>query len=98
MKGAVLADWADCLEDWTVEQVHWALRKWRDDFPSKRPNPSHISKILKDERGRKLAPIPRPEPEEVTLEVTLSEDQRLARKAELDEVIADLTAKKVLNK
>lgn len=55
MKGAVLADWTDELEDWPVADVRWALRKWRTDFPSKKPNPAHISAILKDARGRALA-------------------------------------------
>ncbi len=52
MKAAILADWADTLEDWTHEQVVWALRKWRNGNPSRRPNPGHILGILKEARGK----------------------------------------------
>lgn len=52
IKAGILADWADALQDWSTEQVVWALRKWREDNPNKRPNPGHISKILKDARGK----------------------------------------------
>lgn len=55
MKGAILADWCDALEDWTAQQIKWALNTWRDQYPSKKPNPGHISGILKQERGRKFA-------------------------------------------
>lgn len=53
MKAAILADWADTLEDWTPDNVRHALRKWRDANPNKRPNPSHISNLLKSIRGKK---------------------------------------------
>lgn len=52
LKAAVLADWADKLEDWTVDQVRWGLRKWRASNPNKKPNPDHIEPLLKAERGR----------------------------------------------
>lgn len=52
MKGAVLADWCDELEDWPQDQVRAALRDWRGRNPSKRPNPGHIAEILKAWRGR----------------------------------------------
>lgn len=52
MRIAILADWMDELEDWHVDQIRWALRKWRDLNPSKKPNPAHITAILKGERGR----------------------------------------------
>lgn len=52
IKAGILADWADALQDWSTEQVVWALRKWREDNPNKRPNPGHISKMLKDARGK----------------------------------------------
>ncbi|WP_422050523.1 hypothetical protein [Shimia sp.] len=55
MKGAVLADWCDDLEDWPQDQVRAALREWRSRNPSKRPNPGHISEILKLWRGREYA-------------------------------------------
>ena len=52
MKARVLADWADTLQDWDPKQILWALRKWRDEFPSKKPNPSHIAALLGERRGR----------------------------------------------
>ena len=52
MRIAILADWMDALEDWHVDQVREALRSWRSEFPSKKPNPGHIEKILKERRGR----------------------------------------------
>lgn len=51
-KARILTDWADALEDWTITQVLWGLRKWRDDNPSKKPNPSHIKALLKAQRGK----------------------------------------------
>lgn len=52
MKAAILADWMDELEDWHIDQIRWALRRWRSLNPSKKPNPAHIAAILKCERGR----------------------------------------------
>lgn len=52
MAAAILADWMDELEDWHIDQVRWALRHWRKLNPSKRPNPGHISQILKGKRGQ----------------------------------------------
>ena len=52
---AQLAWWADELQDWTREQVVWALRKWNRDEPSRRPTPGHILAILKAARGKKAA-------------------------------------------
>ncbi|KIN70955.1 hypothetical protein Z945_3420 [Sulfitobacter noctilucae] len=52
MKAAILADWMDELEDWHIDQIRWALRAWRGRNPSKKPNPAHITQILKNERGR----------------------------------------------
>ena len=66
MKAAVMADWADELEDWTLEQVRWGLRAWRRDNPRRKPNPGDILGILKTQRGKteaaKLAALPRPQP------------------------------------
>ena len=56
VKAAMLADWADTLEDWEHEQIVWGLRKWRDDFPSKKPNPSHIKNLLIEARKSKQNP------------------------------------------
>jgi hypothetical protein len=47
----ILSDWMDELQDWHIDQIFYALRKWRDDNPSKKPNPGHIKRILKGERG-----------------------------------------------
>lgn len=52
LNAAVLADWADELEDWHVEQIRWALRHWRREHPRIRPNPGDILAILKEKRGR----------------------------------------------
>ena len=63
VKAGIMADWADSLEDWTQEQILYALRKWRDQFPSKKPNPGHIKGMLKETRGRAEArrnPAPKP--------------------------------------
>lgn len=67
MKAAVMADWSDELEDWTVEQVRWGLRQWRKDNPRRKPNPGDVVAILKEQRGKtemaKLAAIAPPQPE-----------------------------------
>lgn len=51
VKIAILADWMDELEDWSIDQIRFALRQWRDTNQSKKPNPGHIKAILKRERG-----------------------------------------------
>jgi len=71
VKAGILADFADSLDDWTLEQVVFALRKWRNEFPNKKPNPGHIKEVLLDLRGRaevKRMPVPdRPQdPDRVT--------------------------------
>lgn len=75
MKSAVMADWADELEDWTIAQVRWALREWRRANPRRKPNAGDIVAILKEQRGKtemaKLAALPKPEaerPEPITAE------------------------------
>jgi len=67
IKAAMLADWADSLEDWEHKQILWALRKWRNENPNKKPNPGHILSILKEARGkaevkRAQPKAPQPEP------------------------------------
>ncbi len=69
VKAGILADWADALEDWTQEQYLYALRKWRDEFPNKKPNPGHIKGMMLKIRGRREVermranqPPPNPEP------------------------------------
>lgn len=51
----ILMDWCDEMEDWPVESVKAALRQWRRDNPSKKPNPGHILKILNRAWGERNA-------------------------------------------
>lgn len=55
IKAAQLAWWCDELQDWTQEQVVWALRQWNRDNPRLRPTPGDILRMCKAARGRKLA-------------------------------------------
>lgn len=55
MKAAILADWMDTLQDWHFDQIRWALRSWRDQYPSKKPNPGHIKQLLEAQRGKAFA-------------------------------------------
>lgn len=57
MKAALLADWCDDLEDWPVARVRAALREWRSKNPSKKPNPGHITELLRKKRGQEWACI-----------------------------------------
>ena len=75
MKARILADWADTLEDWEQRQVLWALRKWRNDFPNKKPNPGHILIVLKDKRGRAVAERAKPIPQQSPTSTVNAEDK-----------------------
>jgi hypothetical protein len=55
VKDGILADWMDNLQDWHADQIKAALVEWRNENPSKRPNPGHILKILKRRRGQVFA-------------------------------------------
>lgn len=55
IKAAQLAWWCDELEDWTQEQVVWALRQWNRDNPRLRPTPGDIVAVLKRKRGETIA-------------------------------------------
>lgn len=55
MDAAVKAWWMDELEDWTAEQVRWAMRKWCRDNPDRRPNPGHILGLLRESWGKRHA-------------------------------------------
>jgi hypothetical protein len=55
IKAAQLAWWCDELEDWTQEQVVWALRQWNRDNPRLRPTPGDIVAVLKRKRGETFA-------------------------------------------
>ena len=66
IKAGQLAWWCDELQDWTQEQVVWALRQWNRENPRIRPTPGDIVGICKLARGRKIAaalPKQKPEPE-----------------------------------
>ncbi|WP_305968542.1 MULTISPECIES: hypothetical protein [unclassified Mameliella] len=75
IRAAQLAWWCDELQDWTREQVVFALRQWNRANPRRRPTPGDISGLLKEIRGRKeaermraTAPPPEPEKERVSKE------------------------------
>jgi len=63
IRKAQLAWWCDELEDWTLENVVWSLRKWNRDNPRLRPTPGDIVAICKKARGQKIAAqLPKQEP------------------------------------
>ncbi len=88
MKARILADWADTLEDWEQRQVLWALRKWRNDFPNKKPNPGHILIVLKDKRGRAVAERAKPIPQQFKPMSEVTEADKEHRAAVSAEVMA----------
>lgn len=47
--------WCDELQDWTQDQVVYAMRKWNRDYPRLRPTPGDIVKLLKLLRGMREA-------------------------------------------
>ena len=55
LRAAILRDWCDELENFDAKSVRAALRQWRQENPSKRPNPGHILAILNAAWGRKNA-------------------------------------------
>ena len=65
IKAAQLAWWCDELEDWTQEQVVWALRQWNRDNPRVRPTPGDIVVLLKRKRGETIAAQRKAENQEV---------------------------------
>jgi len=89
IKTAMLADWADSLEDWSHKQVLWALRKWRNDNPNKKPNPGHILKLLKDARGKAEAERMRlSKPASEPQRAVVTDEERERRKRIVDEVMS----------
>jgi len=88
MKARILADWADTLEDWEQRQVLWALRKWRNDFPNKKPNPGHILIVLKDKRGRAVAERAKPIPQQST-STPITDAEREDRAAKAQDVMVE---------
>ncbi len=81
MKARILADWADTLEDWEQGQVLWALRKWRNEFPDKKPNPGHILIVLKDQRGKAAVKRAKPAPPKQEAPSAVSADDKAHRAA-----------------
>ena len=67
LKAGIMADWMDTLQDWSHEQVVYGLRKWRNENPSKKPNPGHVLAILKQARGAKVARTAQRAPEPAQL-------------------------------
>ena len=55
VKTGLLAWFCDELQDWTHEQVVWALRGWNRENPRRRPTPGDLVGMLKKARGEKLA-------------------------------------------
>ena len=47
IKAGQLAWWCDALQAWTIEQIVFALRRYNEDEPGKRPTPGHIVALLK---------------------------------------------------
>ena len=90
MKARILADWADTLEDWEQRQVLWALRKWRNDFPNKKPNPGHILIVLKDQRGRAAVKRAKPIPQKFDGPRPTSDEEPRDYKAESDRIMAEV--------
>lgn len=74
IQSAQLAWWCDELQEWTREQVVYALRQWNRDEPRRRPTPGDITQLLKQLRGRKEAermarePMPEPPKERISKE------------------------------
>lgn len=56
VKTLILADWADELQDWSMDRIRAALIAWRDDNPRRKPTPGDIKTILRAEWGREKAP------------------------------------------
>lgn len=89
IKAAIMADWADTLEDWEHRQVVWALRKWRNENPSKKPNPGHILGILKHQRGlAEAAKMKAQERPQEPPRQKLTDAELADRKAKADEIMA----------
>lgn len=92
VQAAQLAWWCDELEDWTHEQVVWALRRWNKENPDRRPSPGHISKLLLKTRGKKeveraklaLSQQPTPEPQGQT------EEEKAQRREAAQKIIAEI--------
>jgi hypothetical protein len=90
-----MAWWCDELQDWTLEQVVWALRQWNRDNPRLRPTPGDILSILLVTRGKREAERAKASapPEPPRQDVELTDEQRAERQAVLAETVAEMRAK-----
>ena len=71
VSAASLAWWCDELQDWTIEQIVYSLRKWNRENPRIKATPGDIVGVMMDLRGRKIAAqLPKPEPEQPRERVT----------------------------
>jgi len=65
VESAVLAWWCDELEDWTKEQIVYAMRKFNRDNPRIKATPGDILAIMTKLRGsreaERMRAIPKPE-------------------------------------
>lgn len=86
IKAMQLAWWCDELEDWTHEQVVWALRDWNRKEPRKRPTPGDILAILKATRGRKMAERAKPIPQQEQPSEEITEEDRERRRKVAEEL------------
>ena len=88
IKAMILADWCDRLQDWTQEQILFALRSWQDSNPNKRCNPGHIKFLLEGMRGAAELRRNPPRPAEPPFSAVV--DRQKAREAQ-DAIIETAT-------
>lgn len=82
IRTAQLAWWCDTLQDWTVEQVVYGLRRWNEDNPRRRPTPGDVLGLLKRVRGQRLsAQVGRDTPEPERKRVTAADAAEIMRQA-----------------
>lgn len=91
LRAAVLRDWCDELENFDAKSVRAALRQWRQENPSKRPNPGHILAILNAAWGRKnaeqvKAALAKPEP----VRIMPSPERRAEMAAEVSRLMSGM--------
>lgn len=103
---AQLAWWADELQDWTREQVVWALRKWNRDEPRRRPTPGDILRLLKSKRGEveaakkisQVSPTAFEKEYGCATPFELSDEQLAERRAQAQRIMAEVSESKRVSK
>ncbi|WP_377758852.1 hypothetical protein [Paracoccus angustae] len=90
LKAAVLADWADELEDWHLEQVRWGLREWRRENPRRKPNPGDIVAVLKKRRGEEYAARAAALPKPGDVQPVITEEARARNAARVAELFPSI--------